>query len=88
MQAGAASLLDRADATGMVPARLAREKGHRFLAHYLETYQNKQTQKGRQASAQDLNSHGVPCHDLQKCQHKQVQKSRQASLPEMQSLMQ
>ena len=36
-----------ADATGMVPARLAREKGHRFLAHYLENYQNKQAQKGR-----------------------------------------
>ena len=49
MQAGATSLLERADATGMVPARLAREKGHRFLAHYLESYQHKQTQKGRWA---------------------------------------
>ena len=47
VQAGASSLLERADATGMVPARLAREKGHRFLAHYLENYQNKQAQKGR-----------------------------------------
>ena len=49
MQAGATGLLERADATGMVPARLAREKGHRFLAHYLESYQHKQAQKGRWA---------------------------------------
>lgn len=52
VQAGATSLLERADATGMVPARLAREKGHRFLAHYLETYQHRQSQNGR---------HGPPC---------------------------
>ena len=39
--------MDRADATGMVPASLAREKGHRFLAHYLEEYPNRHGSKQR-----------------------------------------
>ena len=40
-QAGAGGVLRQADATGSVPAQLAREKGHRFLAHYLEEYRGR-----------------------------------------------
>jgi palmitoyltransferase len=40
-QAGAGAVLRQADATGSVPAQLAREKGHRFLAHYLEEYRGR-----------------------------------------------
>ena len=40
-QAGASALLQQPDATGSVPAALAREKGHRFLAHYLEEYRSR-----------------------------------------------
>ena len=47
VQAGAGSVLNAPDATGMVPAQLAREKGHRFLAHYLEEYATRHVNKSR-----------------------------------------
>ncbi|KAK9916497.1 hypothetical protein WJX75_003392 [Coccomyxa subellipsoidea] len=47
LQAGAGSVLNAPDGTGMVPAQLAREKGHRFLAHYLEEYASRHVNKSR-----------------------------------------
>ncbi|CAL8466966.1 g6502 [Coccomyxa elongata] len=47
LQAGAGSVLNAPDSTGMVPAQLAREKGHRFLAHYLEEYASRHVNKSR-----------------------------------------
>ena len=47
VQAGAGSVLNAPDGTGMVPAQLAREKGHRFLAHYLEEYASRHVNKSR-----------------------------------------
>ena len=40
-QAGASGLLRQPDATGMLPAQLAKDKGHIFLAHYLEEYSSR-----------------------------------------------
>jgi len=47
MQAGAGTVLNAPDSTGSVPSQLAREKGHRFLAHYLEEYVNRHVNKSR-----------------------------------------
>lgn len=50
MQAGAGTVLNAPDSTGAVPSQLAREKGHRFLAHYLEEYVNRHVNKSRRAT--------------------------------------
>ncbi len=47
LQAGAGTVLNAPDSTGMVPAQLAREKGHRFLAHYLDEYASRHVNKSR-----------------------------------------
>ena len=42
LQGGSADLLAAKDVTGSIPSKLASDKGHRYLAHYLEDAQKKE----------------------------------------------